>query len=140
MKRPKKARVSDVVAIPLKAGQFIHAIILKDCGLEISNVISSCIEFTEQTFNLGERIYAYAFDTAIKSGLWPVVGNVEISEERQWMPPTRIDDIVNPENRKIYFRGEIIRTDKKVDLLDKCLLYKPEQLVEMLMTKHLVSC
>lgn len=76
MKRHKKARVGDVIAIPLKAGQFIHAIILEDCGLEISNVISPSIEFTEQTFNLGEKIYAYAFDTAIKSGLWPVVGNV----------------------------------------------------------------
>lgn len=135
MPQRKRVRptVGDIVAIPLSGRRsFAFARVLRDASVEVFNLVSADAREVPDLEAARRLFCAGVFGTSLRDGSWPVVGRLPFTKaDAEWPPPQRIDDILDPANHKIYFRGEIrTATAKEIVGLAPAEVHKPQHLVE----------
>jgi hypothetical protein len=130
--KKQKAKIGDIIAIPINPSTFVYGRLLEDASIEVFNRISDSPTMPGDLGLSKIILSAGFFDNKIKAGEWKVVGKLDFeSEDDKWAPPSLVIDEISPENIQIYHKGEI-RPAKKSDTigLEVQLMYKPEQLVD----------
>jgi hypothetical protein len=132
MVRRVRYKAGDVFAIPLGEGRFGFGRLFRDTTVAVFSRISSDITDVADLCGAPVAFYAAVFDTAIRSGEWPKIGECPFPDpDNAWPPPRVIEDILRPGTFKVYERGEIRRAPaEEVRSLDRALIYKPAQLVD----------
>ena len=128
----RKARPGSVILIPLSGSRHVYARTFREATLAVFGTVWRT-EAALTDVCAGEvAFYAAVFDTAIRSGEWPIVGYCPFSEgERSWSPPRNIEDVLKPGTYRIYEEG-VMRPASAGEVvgLEPVRIYKPEQLVE----------
>lgn len=135
--KKQKAKISDIIAIPISADVFVFGRVLEDASIEVYKKTSQKSEVPSDLADSKILLSAGFFDNRIKSGEWRIVGEIPFaSEDEKWPLPKLIIDDISPENTQIYHKGEI-RSAKKseADGLEEQFMYKPEQLIQEIRTR-----
>ncbi len=130
----QKYRLGDIVQIRLDQHKFTYGQLLNDASIGVFNIISDSVVSSEELEGLDKIFYSGVFDTSIVNGDWLVVGNIPFeNEEESWAPPVYIQDIINPEKYRIYYRGEMRpATKEQIVGLEKQAMRKPRELLDVL--------
>jgi hypothetical protein len=138
----QKYKVGSVLAIPLPNGQYAYAKIFKDEEFAIYNFLTFRIVTVEHVISNQIAFFMAATDTAIKSGLWPVIGEEPFpDEESAWGPPKAFGYIpeegIGVENPKKYYKGQTIpATVEELKGLERSVFcQEPELLIEQIMSR-----
>lgn len=84
----KKPRIGTVIAIPLPNGQFAYGRLFKDPWLGIYECLSTSIEPVDEVAKFPISFFNAINDRAIKSGLWPIIGEKPfLAADDAWPPP-----------------------------------------------------
>ena len=131
---PRKIRLGTVVAIPLTNGHHAYGRVHEDANLAIYSLVSPALVTLEQVSSSPVAFFTGAFDTAIRSGEWPILGVLPFPDnESAWAPPTYIQDIIDPTKYRIYHRGEMRpATPDETAGLDIACVRKPGQVVDLI--------
>lgn len=127
---PKKLRVGDIIAIPIKSG-FGYGRIYKDADIGIINLTSkSLLELSDIK---GEPIkFIVGFCEPWDHPTWIYLGKWSFDrDEEAWGPPKYVQDVINPNQYRLYHKG-IMRTchRKETEGLEKAVLYSPTLLAD----------
>ena len=132
--RKKRIRIKtgDIIAIPVSENKYAYGRVFKDSSIGILEVLSDGIDETIDFSTQEVVLVAGIFDTAIKSGEWPVIKNCPFNnQDEAWSPPRFIRDPINPNKYRIYHKGEMQSATKEdAEGLDQFLMFKPDQLIE----------
>ncbi len=128
----KKHKVGDIVAIPLPNGKYAFGKLHNDSSIGVYSVIAKSIPSIEEIEKHPIVMYSGVFDTDIVNGEWEIIGNkIFESEDKSWPPAQYIQDIINQEEYRIYYRGEMKPANKEeIAGLEEQAMRKPEQLVQ----------
>ena len=127
----KRYKLGDIVAIPISKEKYAFGKIYKDASIGIYSLISDSEQPVSEITKHSIILYSGVFDTAISNGSWRILGNEPFAHESDsWPPAQYIDDIINPNKYKIYYKGEVnAATKAEIKGLEKQAMRKPEQLV-----------
>ena len=130
MAKTRRYKVGDVVMIPLEDGKSAFGRIFDDATVAIYRCVADTFPGLKHIVSSGILFFAAFFDTAVRSGEWPVVGSVPFADdESSWPPPRYVEDVLNPGSYQLYERGDMRpATEEEVEGLDEFVMYKPEQL------------
>jgi hypothetical protein len=131
-------KLGDVVQIPLPTGENAYGRIFQDASIGVYNFVSKSTPPLEDLEVLDYLFITGVFDTAIKSGEWKLIGNLQFpDEDSRWPPPKYIQDIIQPQKYRIYFKGNLTKADKsEIKGLEKQAMYKPAEIVAEIMSRH----
>jgi hypothetical protein len=130
--KKQKAKIGDIIAIPIYPENFVFGRLLEDASIEVFSRISESPNMPDDLTLSKVILSAGFFDKKIKAGEWQVVGRIDFaSEDEKWPPPSLIIDDISPDNVQIYHKGEIrSATKSEAHGLEEQFMYKPEQLIE----------
>lgn len=131
-KKRIRIKTGDIIAIPVLGNKYAYGRVFKDTSIGILKVVSDDID-ENIDFSMQEVVLvAGIFDTAIKSGEWPIIKNCPFnSEDESWSPPRFIQDPIDANKFRVYHKGEMRPTTKEdIKGLDQFLIFKPYQLIE----------
>lgn len=130
--KKQKAKIGDIIAIPIDTQNYVFGRLLEDASIEIFSQTSDSPNMPDDLLLSKVILSAGFFDKKIKTGEWRIVGKIHFSSENEkWPPPSVIIDDITPDNLQIYFKGEIRPAKKsEIDGLEQQFMYKPEQLID----------
>lgn len=132
MKRSKLANVSDVVEIPLPDGTYAAGRLYNDASIGIFDARFSSPISINQVEKLPTAFVTACLDSAIDDGTWRVIGKIPFeNSEEEWAPPRYIEDIVEPGNYDIYYKGKIRPATKdEIIGLEPAIMLTADGLIE----------
>jgi hypothetical protein len=131
---PKKSRVSyrigDIIAIPRVDGHHSYGRIYRDLGLAVYRCVTKGLADPYEVPGHGIAFYCYFFDTAVKSGAWPIIGHLGFaSEEESWPPPMWHLDEISGEYEIRYKDTSRSASKREIKGLYEDVMWYPEGLV-----------
>ena len=122
----------DIVSIPLTDGRLAIGRIYDDATIAIFNRVETAVPALPEIAQCEVVFFAAFFDTSIRNGDWPILGNLPFDHSEDRWPPARfVRDILDPLSFQIYERGDLRPADvEEIKGLDEFKMYKPDQLVK----------
>jgi hypothetical protein len=125
--------VGAVHSVPLEDGTYIYAVALPEADFAFMDTRSTQLSNVSEVFSYPILFRVAVHKSAWKTGRWPKVGKVEISESVLAPQPTFIHDPLRPDKFEIYLAGEIRPATKaECDGLECCSVWEPEHVEDRL--------
>ncbi len=138
----RSLRLGDIIAIPLGKLGFGYARSYRDVTLGIYDYVTPQIESLENIVDNKIAFFVSYCDPNPHDMDWIFLGKQRFSHpEETWGPPTYIQDVLNPNEFRIYHKG-IMRNASKSEVmeLEKQQLFFPEHIRERIIREIVKKC
>lgn len=132
-RKNQKRVVGDIIKVSLHDGFHAYACVLREATVDFYDCRTKDELGVENIIHRPNLFQVAVMDSAIKKGLWRVIGHPSANKNMRQILPKFMQDFLNPEKFSIYENGKIRPASRDECLgLERAAVWAPEHVEERL--------